>query len=53
MFDCKKMLEILICNREMMRQLKKEAQKIQNKVEICKKTQQKSPTLKSPTTVTP
>ena len=34
----------------MMRQLKKEAQNIQNKVEICKKSQQKSPTL---TTVTP
>ena len=50
MFDCKKMLEILIYNREMMRQLKKEAQKIQNKVENCKKSQQKSPTL---TTVTP
>ena len=34
----------------MMRQLKKEVQKIQSKVEICKKSQQKSPTL---TTVTP
>lgn len=50
MFDCKKMLEILIYNREMMRQLKKEAQKIQNKVEICKKSQENSPTL---TTATP
>ena len=34
----------------MMRQLKKEVEKIQNKVEICKKSQQKSRTL---TTVTP